>query len=73
MALQKLSVFRASFDERSRPKIDTIVAWIKSGQIYGRKYGKIYYVDPDKEPEKTQKTTVKICTEAMSLVQQAQS
>lgn len=49
MALMKISEFQERFTKQSRPSNDTVARWIKAGKIYGKKIGKQYYVDPDKE------------------------
>jgi len=49
MKLIKLDQFRKDyFAEGSRPALKTIRRQIKSGEIPGKKIGKVYYVDMDK-------------------------
>ena len=73
MALQKLSVFRNSFEKSSRPQIRTIIKWINSGEIYGRKIGGNYYVDPEVSLINTTSEKNNLSTEALELVNQAQA
>jgi len=73
MALQKLSVFRNSFEESSRPQIRTIIRWINSGEIYGRKIGGNYYVDPNISLIKNTCEKNTLSNEAMELIKQAQA
>ena len=48
MALMRLNEFRDTFAEGSRPDPRTIVGWIQGGQLYGKRWGKVWYVDPDR-------------------------
>jgi len=46
MPLMKISEYRQTFTPASRPDQRTVIAWIKRGEIYGERRGKIWYVDP---------------------------
>ena len=46
MPLMKISEYRMGFTPASRPDQRTVIAWIKRGEIYGERRGKIWYVDP---------------------------
>lgn len=50
MALMKLSQYRMTFAEGSRPDPRTIKGQITRGEIVGEKRGGLWYVDPDAEP-----------------------
>jgi len=73
MAWQKISQFREdAFEEGSKPQIRTIIGWIESGELYGRKFGNQWYVDPDISIVPGSNFQPEISNEAMNLVQQAQ-
>ena len=72
MAWQKISQFRNSFEEGSKPQTETIIKWIKSGELYGRKFGNQWYVDPNISIMQGN-TTIELSSDALSLVQQAQA
>lgn len=48
--LMTITVFQNKcFDKDSRPCKKTIMKWIRDGEIYAKKIGGMYYIDPDKE------------------------
>jgi len=50
MALMTITNFRKKcFDEGSAPCVDTVMKWIKNGDIYSKKIGSTYYIDTTKE------------------------
>jgi len=74
MAWQKISQFRDdAFEEGSKPQIRTIINWIEAGELYGRKFGGQWYVDPDISIVPGNTTQPDISNEAMELVNQAQA
>jgi len=74
MALQKISQFRNNaFEKGSKPQIETIVGWIQSGELYGRKLGGLWYVDPDILMVPDKKPKPNLSDEAMELIQQVQA
>lgn len=76
MAWQKLSEFLNNFSEASRPQKRTVINWIENGDLYGKRFGNIYYVDPDQVPgiaKKPAESTEHLSPAALELVQAANS
>lgn len=49
--LMRVEEFRQQFTPDSRPDPRTVRAWIERGEVWGRRIGGRWYVDPDREPE----------------------
>ena len=47
MALMKLSRYIETFAEGSRPAPNTVKAWIRNGEVVGKKIGGLWWVDPN--------------------------
>jgi hypothetical protein len=50
MALMTITEFREMFSPGSRPDRRTVIGWIKSGELAGRRLGGQWYIDPDIDP-----------------------
>ena len=55
MTLMTIGEFREAFSKKSKPDPRTVVAWIKKGDIFGKKFGGQWYIDPERAPESTDK------------------
>ena len=50
MALMSITEYREKcFSEGSAPCKKTVLKWIRDGDIYAKKIGGKFYIDPDKE------------------------
>ncbi len=48
MALMSIDEYRSTcFTKKSKPSPGTVKSWIKKGEVYGKKIGLKYYVDPN--------------------------
>ncbi len=53
MALMKIQTFQKRFVKGDAPDTRTVQGWIDKGKVYGERYGRLYYIDPDRPPETT--------------------
>ena len=51
--LMTIGEFRQTFSKHSKPDPRTVIAWIKKGDLFGRKFGGQWYIDPNRSPEST--------------------
>lgn len=49
MALMKIYEYQQRFTPKSRPTSATVKRWISKKTIYGKKLGRTWYVDPDRD------------------------
>lgn len=55
----KISAYRMMFSPESRPDPRTVRAWVDNGHLYGERRGKIFYVDPDRNPAPSRRVAPK--------------
>lgn len=55
MTLMTIGEFREQFSKKSKPDPRTVIAWIKKGDLFGRKFGGQWFIDPDRPPESDDK------------------